>query len=122
MIPGIRHRALEVYYYYYYYYCLLWLTIEIRSRLNLIAGSDHGRHITWRGTGVDAEHHETDLMCYTSIDGKPVEWTEGWSYVVSRLQSFGKSGNTVEDGSVWMMSRVWKIDQNRVEVFKPRDD
>ena len=26
-----------------------------------------------RGTGVDVEHHETDLVCYSSFDGKPVE-------------------------------------------------
>ena len=42
--------------------------------------------------------------------------------MVSRLQSFGKPCGTVEDGGVWMKSRVWKIDQNRVAVVKPRDD
>ena len=73
---------------------------KIRSRLNLIAGSDQRRHITWRGTGVDVEHQETDLVCYTGFDGKPVELTKGWSYVVSRLQSFGKPCGTVEDGGV----------------------
>ena len=75
-----------------------------------------------RGTGVDVEHHETDLVCYSSFDGKPVELTEGWGNVVSRLQSFGKPCGTVEDGGVWMKSRVWKINQNRVAVVKPRDD
>ena len=61
-----------------------------------------------RKTGVDVEHHETDLVCYMSFGGKPMELTEGW-------------GN-VEDGGVWMKSRVWKIDQNRVAVVKPSDD
>ena len=51
-----------------------------------------------------------------------MELTEGWSYVVSRLQPFDKPCGNVEDGGVRMKSRVWKIDQNRVAVVKPRDD
>ena len=60
-------------------------------------------------------YQEAYLVCYTSFDGKPVELTEAWSYVVSK--SFGKPCCTVEDGSVWMKNRVWKIDQNRVAVY-----
>ena len=35
---------------------------------------------------------------------------------------FNPLTSTVEDGSVWMKSRVWNVDQNRVAIVKPRDD
>ena len=44
-----------------------------------------------------------------------MELTEGWSYVVSRLQSFGKPCGTVEDGGVWMKSRVFYFKNNKIK-------
>ena len=38
-----------------------------------------------------------------------MELMEGWSYVVSRLQSFGKPCGTVEDGGVWMKSESGRL-------------
>ena len=41
-------------------------------------------------------------------------WSLGFNHLASRV--------TVEAGGVWLRSRVWKVDQNRVAVVKPRDD
>ena len=50
-----------------------------------------------------------------------MELTEGWSNGALGYNPL-VSGATLKDGGVWMKSRVWKIDQNRVAVVKPRDD
>ena len=50
--------------------------------------ANHGWHVRWRSSGMNAIHEEGDFECYSSMCGKPVQLFQCWCYMFSETEVF----------------------------------